>query len=169
MSISPVYDKLILTLSNLASLIPLVYFIQKGQEEQNIIWRDMAILLLASFTSILHHAVEERYYSPSLFKVPKLVENLLLQLDRIFAISAILFLGSWRLFDENQFAVASALIAMILSEFVMYSLWDNYLSIEKRRFMRVILHIYWHLMAEGYIAFLAFSIYYHEVKFVNLF
>ena len=148
-SLPPIIDKLLLVITNFASIYPLLHCRSM---------RDVILIGMASIVSSLHHSAEERFYGPVLLAVTPEKQWWLLQADRFFAFLAIVGVGSWKLFYKEWFIIVMAFLAMLASDGVMY-IPDSLIFHNNKRFMRVVLHSFWHLVAEGYIAYMAVTRY----------
>lgn len=153
--IPPLLDKFILVVTNWVAIAPVLFAND---------WVDSLFIGAASFFSILHHSVEVIHYEPALVHVPKRTQWLLLQLDRFFATLATLALASQRQIEEQWFVIGSAFLAGFLSEQIMRGVQHKS---GERRLARVVLHSYWHLMMEGYIAYMAVTHYRGEERVVE--
>lgn len=136
-------SKWTLTLSNLIALWPVFCSVHQS---------DALLLCLACCLSILHHAAEMRYYTPSLVWFSPRVRWWLLKGDQAGAVVAILGLGSIELLRRDSYIVAVALSFMLGSEIVMYI---PTLPLEFQIEVRTALHTTWHFLSLGLIAYLA--------------
>jgi hypothetical protein len=151
----PILDKVILTITNFVAIIPLWYAT---------CWVDMWLISAAAVSSILHHMAEVRYYEPALYRATPKQQWWLLQRDRIFAVAAILGLGSFNLLFNHYVLITTALVCLLIAEVVMY-IPDDYLHFHSKRHIRVFSHSLWHILAEGVIAYLAVTHCKHEPRF----
>lgn len=119
---------------------------------------------LASLTSSLHHSVEVVHYQPALVHASPQTQWWLLQTDRFFATLAVIGISSFKLLEEQWFLIGTTFLAGIVSELVMRG--HDHKNAEMR-FVRVILHSYWHVMMEGYIAYMAVTRYQGEKRFID--
>lgn len=152
--VSPIVDKFILTVSNLAVLIPIYY---------SIIPIDIVLLGTAAFFSILHHSDEVRFYGPAIINLSPDIQWLILQLDRCVAALAMIVVGRVNLL-KDQFLLASIVFScMLASDLVMYTP-EWILSRGVQRIVRVTLHTFWHIMALGYFGNLAVTLYSNDER-----
>ena len=149
MTSPPLLDKFILVATNWVAIAPILF-------SHN--WRDAMFVGAASFFSILHHSVETVHYGPALIPVSVKTQWLFLQADRFFAVLAVIGLTSWKQLEEQWFIIGTAFLAGFLSELRGGGV---------KRGMRVLLHSYWHLMMEGYIAYMAVTQYSGEKRFIE--
>ncbi len=156
MSISVLYDKFCLTITNLSFLIPLCY----ASSTRDAIW-----LTLPAIASMFHHAAENRFYSPALLDVTPKTQELLLFFDRLFATIGVFVFGSLELLYDKWPTIVSLFGAMLLSDLVMYNIrW----SLETRRILRVLLHSYWHIFIFAHLGTLVVTRYHTYERFYEI-
>lgn len=144
--------KYLLTLSNFAFIIPFLY----AHDD------DRSCIFMAGIFSIIHHSIEQRFVKDAIFDVrSELLRSLCLQLDRIGALTGILYLGNLQILFDYWIIISIALIFMLLSEIVWYL---PYKDIKERHTWRTIFHVLWHLLALGYIPYLSVCYYSHEKR-----
>ncbi len=161
MSNNVVYDKLILSVTNLSFLIPLWYSLSDGTSS----YRDAIFVTLPAIASMFHHAAENRFYKPALLEVEPATQELLLFLDRFFAVLGVLIFGSMELLFSKWRWVISLFGAMILSDLVMY---NTRWSLSTRRILRVLLHSYWHIFIFAYLGYHAVTTYRDSIRFYQI-
>lgn len=144
-------SKWLLALSNLVAIWPIIYCSREG---------DALLLVLACCISFVHHAAEMRYYAPNIIHLSPRVRWWLWKADQAGAVVAILGLGSLGLLRQKWISVTTALLFMLGSEAVMYAQRPIEWQIE----WRTMLHITWHFLSLGWIAYLAVTIYADEER-----
>jgi hypothetical protein len=144
-------SKWILTLSNLLALWPIWCAVY---------WSDALLLGLACCCSVLHHAAEMRYYAPVLIYFSPRARWWLFRGDQLAAAVAILGLGSLALLRDRWLLVTAGAVFMLGSEAVMY------LGPECEQWIveRTVLHLPWHFLSLGPIAWLAVTVYAREER-----
>jgi hypothetical protein len=130
--------------------------------------RDAILIGMAALASSIHHAAEKRFYGPVLLSMKPHKQWWFLQADRFFAFLAIMGVGSLKLLMEKWFLIGVVFLAMLLSDGVMY-LPEWLVSHNHQRLARVMLHSFWHLVAEGYLAYQAVTRYGGEPRLYEFF
>lgn len=150
--ITPFASKLLLTLSNLVALYPFWKSTNRT---------DGVVLLYACVSSIVHHSVETRYYEPALWEWSERAAWWFLKNDQFGAVMAIFVLASWKLLQKEWFVVVMGFAFMFGSELVMYM---PFLTASKKVLLRTVLHVPWHFLSLGYMAYRAVTIYQKEER-----
>lgn len=156
MSLSVLYDKFCLTITNFSFIIPLCY----ASTTRDALW-----LTIPAIASMFHHAAENRFYKPALLDVTPKTQDLFLFFDRLFAVTGVLVFGSIELLYDKWPTVISLFGAMLLSDIVMYR--TNW-SLGTRRILRVLLHSYWHIFIFAYLGTLVVTRYRDSERFYEI-
>lgn len=157
MSISSELGKFILVVTNWVAIAPILF-------SEN--WRDTLLIGFASLTSAFHHSIEELHEGPALIETdsPRL-QWFSLQTDRFFAALAVLGLASFKQIQEEWVFIVSAFLAGFTSEHILGR--GRFHGKVKYRRDRILLHSYWHLMMEGFLAYNAVTKYRDERKLID--
>lgn len=148
--IPPIIDKIILTVTNFAAIPAIVATVLNPQ------YLKTFTLFLASMTSTIHHANEIRFYSPALLNFSEITQFTLLQLDRLNAASSMITVCGPDYLAKHWLRVVILFAAMLMSDLVFYI---SFLSFDIKRFLRVVLHSYWHvgIFYEAYVMVTQFA------------
>lgn len=148
---TPWMDKFLLTITNLSVFLPVIF---------STCWGDIWPLLLSGILSLIHHSTEVRYYTPALLSSTSWQRKWFLLGDQIGAVHALLFVGKFVLLKRELPLVLLAFGFMLLSEVVMYTFPES-LAIK----LRTLLHVFWHILALGYLPFLSVTRYKNSPTF----
>jgi hypothetical protein len=152
------YHKFILTITNLASLPSIYVAFNTGQIYKGI------LLSLATMFSMLHHAVETRFYGPALVNISSFSRLILFRCDQIFAVIPMVIVGGPDLLFDYYYYIIGLLMIMLLSNLVFYI---KYFSLESQKNMMSIFHNPWHVGA-FYLAYIAVTRYANSVTFYDM-
>jgi hypothetical protein len=150
-------NKLFLTWSNLAA-IPAIL--------SSHYWSDSLLVTAAAIGSILHHGAEERYYGPVLWSFSPRQQWWLLQNDRFWAVMAILFVGRVGSLHEWPMLLLTLVLGLASEAVMLYR--PPFPPSYRRKNWHCFLHMGWHFLSLGYLAYRAVTLHHSQPTFFEL-